>query len=235
MTGRPVESRHGAEVRLVGLSRDYGEVAAVRAVDLTIAPGEFVTLLGPSGSGKTTTLMMVAGFVHPTAGDILLDGRSVLAVAAHRRDLGVVFQSYALFPHMSVSDNVAFPLRMRHVDRREAHRRVETALEMVQLGALGSRRIHELSRGQQQRVAAAGQRVRVMIRPEALRVGPAVSVDGDMRVRGVIEEALYLVQAIRYVVRSGDALTLIARMTRRMGEADVAVGSGVTLTWSRGS
>src|SRR3989442_4821647 len=82
MAGRPVESRHGAEVRLVGLSRNYGEVAAVRAVDLTIAPGEFVTLLGPSGSGKTTTLMMVAGFVHPTAGDILLDGRSVLAVAA---------------------------------------------------------------------------------------------------------------------------------------------------------
>src|SRR5215475_9591086 len=103
---------HGAEVKLLGLSRDYGEIAAVCELDLTVAPGEFVTLLGPSGSGKTTTLMMIAGFVQPSAGDVVLDGRSVVALAPHRRNLGVVFQSYALFPHMSVFDNVAFPLRM---------------------------------------------------------------------------------------------------------------------------
>src|SRR5262245_44304568 len=328
----------GAEVTLRGLSRDYGEIAAVRDLDLAVAPGEFVTLLGPSGSGKTTTLMMVAGFVHPTAGDICLDGRSILAVAPHRRNLGVVFQSYALFPHMSVFDNVAFPLRMRRVERREIRRRVEDVLGLVHLGPLGGRRIQELSGGQQQRVALAralifrppvllmdeplgaldrklrdqmqleikriqrtlgltvlyvthdqeealilsdriaimhegrlhqvgppaevyerpatgfvadfvgesnvlagvvenggppgstvrlapsgrllraredalapGQPVRLMVRPEAVAVDIAEPDEGDNRIEGVVEEALYLGQAIRYVVRA-DELVLVARV-----------------------
>src|SRR5262249_30604158 len=170
---------HGAEVKLVGLSRDYGEVVAVRDLNLTIAPGEFLTLLGPSGSGKTTTLMMVAGFVHPTAGDIFLDGRSVVAVAPHRRNLGIVFQSYALFPHMSVFDNVAFPLRMRHVAPQELRRRVEEALALVHLGPMGARRIQQLSGGQQQRVALA--RALVFRPPVLLMDEPLGALDRKLR------------------------------------------------------
>src|SRR5581483_6478636 len=133
----------GAEVVLAGLSRYYGTTAAARDVSLEVAAGEFVTLLGPSGSGKTTTLMMVAGFVAPSAGDVRIGGRSVVGLPPHRRNLGVVFQSYALFPHMSVFENVAFPLRMRRVEAAETRRRVAAALEMVQLGGFGRRRIAE--------------------------------------------------------------------------------------------
>ena len=352
---------HGAEVKLLGLSRDYGEIAAVRELDLTVAPGEFVTLLGPSGSGKTTTLMMVAGFVQPSAGDVVLDGRSVVALAPHRRNLGVVFQSYALFPHMSVFDNVAFPLRMRRAAAPEIRRRVEDALALVQLGPLGARRIQQLSGGQQQRVALAralvfrppvllmdeplgaldrklrdqmqleikriqrtlglsvlyvthdqeealilsdriaimhegrlhqvgtpaevydrpattfvadfvgesnmlsgvvekttaerltirlrgsarllegregpfapGQVVRVMIRPEAVAVGVEAAGDGDNRIQAVVEDALYLGQAIRYVVR-GDDLTLVARVPRKADDIALRAGTRVTASWPAGA
>src|SRR5262245_35147747 len=107
--------RHGADLRLVNIGRSYGDTMVVRELSLAISAGEFVTLLGPSGSGKTTTLMMIAGFVAPSHGDILVDGKSIVALPPDRRNLGVVFQSYALFPHMSVFDNVAFPLRMRGI------------------------------------------------------------------------------------------------------------------------
>jgi putative spermidine/putrescine transport system ATP-binding protein len=147
--------RGGAQVELVQLARSYGDVAAVHDLSLTIAPGELLTVLGPSGSGKTTTLMMIAGFVHPSAGDIRIAGNSVLGLPAYRRNIGVVFQSYALFPNMDVSDNVGFPLRMRRVSVAERRRRVRDALDLVHLGHMEKRRIQQLSGGEQQRVALA--------------------------------------------------------------------------------
>jgi putative spermidine/putrescine transport system ATP-binding protein len=143
-------------VAFVGVSKSYGgDGMAVAALDLGIGRGEFVTFLGPSGSGKTTSLMMLAGFEAPTAGDILIDGRSVRRVPPHRRNIGVVFQHYALFPHMTVGENVAFPLSVRGVGREEAGRRVDRALDLVRLGGYARRRPAELSGGQQQRVALA--------------------------------------------------------------------------------
>ncbi len=146
----------GAAIELRALTKRYGAAApAVDDVSLDVAPGEFVTFLGPSGSGKTTTLMMIAGFATPTTGDILLDGTSLLGVPANKRDIGMVFQNYALFPHMTVARNVAFPLEMRRVDRAEVARRVGAALGMVRLGGYGDRKPRQLSGGQQQRVALA--------------------------------------------------------------------------------
>ncbi len=135
-------------------SYDGGELV-VRDLNLDIARGEFVTLLGPSGSGKTTTLMMLAGFERPDAGDIFLDGRTVAHTPPHRRDIGVVFQSFALFPHMTVAENVAFPLQVRRVGGAERRERVARALAMVRLEGLGGRMPAQLSGGQQQRVALA--------------------------------------------------------------------------------
>ena len=147
--------RRGASVRLERLWKLYGEVAAVREVNLSIAPGEFVTLLGPSGSGKTTTLMAIAGFVAPSRGEIYIDDRPVAGVPAQKRDLGVVFQNYALFPHMTVADNISFPLHMRRMARDEAARRVALALDTVRLPGYEARFPRQLSGGQQQRVALA--------------------------------------------------------------------------------
>jgi spermidine/putrescine ABC transporter ATP-binding subunit len=169
----------GAEVRLTGLSRFYGEVAAVQAVDLTVAAGEFLTLLGPSGSGKTTTLMMLAGFVQPSAGHIWIGGQDVVGLPPERRDIGMVFQNYALFPHMSVFDNVAFPLRMRRVDRQAQRARVQEALDLVQLGQMGERKIQQLSGGQQQRVALA--RALVFHPPLLLMDEPLGALDRKLR------------------------------------------------------
>ena len=152
--GMPDRFKAG-HLRLVGLTKRYSAFVAVDALDLDVESGEFLTLLGPSGSGKTTTLMMVAGFVPPTAGEIFMDDRAISAVAPDRRNIGVVFQHYALFPHMTVFGNVAFPLRMRHVARAEIRRRVVEALAMVQLTGLESRMPRQLSGGQQQRVALA--------------------------------------------------------------------------------
>jgi putative spermidine/putrescine transport system ATP-binding protein len=148
--------RGGAQVlQLVELEKRFGKHVAVDRLTLNIEGGEFVTLLGASGSGKTTTLMMVAGFEQPTAGSIILNGREVSRVPPHRRGLGVVFQSYALFPHMTVRQNVAYPLRMRRVARRERTRRVSEALERVNLEEFADRMPREISGGQQQRVALA--------------------------------------------------------------------------------
>ena len=132
-----------------------GETLVVRDLDLDIHRGEFLTLLGPSGSGKTTTLMMLAGFETPTAGDITLEGRSLARLPPHRRDIGMVFQNYALFPHMSVAENVSFPLSVRGVSRSDMDGRVKRALGMVRLDGFEARRPGQLSGGQQQRVALA--------------------------------------------------------------------------------
>ncbi|MBL8333503.1 MAG: ABC transporter ATP-binding protein [Rubrivivax sp.] len=128
---------------------------AVAGLDLGIEAGEFITLLGPSGSGKTTTLMMLAGFEAPSSGEIRLDGKPIQSLPPHRREMGVVFQSYSLFPHMSVAGNVAFPLQVRKVPAAEQQQRVRAALDKVRLAHLADRRPQQLSGGQQQRVALA--------------------------------------------------------------------------------
>jgi ABC-type Fe3+/spermidine/putrescine transport system ATPase subunit len=148
-------ARASAAVRLEGVTKQFGEVEAVQALDLEIERGELVTLLGPSGSGKSTVLRMIAGLVKPTAGRIWIGDEEVGAHATHERDIAMVFQSLALFPHMDVFGNVAFPLRMRRIGRKEIARRVSEALEIVRLPNIEKRGVDELSGGQQQRVAIA--------------------------------------------------------------------------------
>ena len=143
-------------VRFEDVQKSYdGETLVVKRLNLDIARGEFLTMLGPSGSGKTTCLMMLAGFETPTHGRIVLDGRPVNDVPPWRRDIGMVFQSYALFPHMTVAENLAFPLAVRKVGKAEIAARVGRALDMVRLAGFGTRRPGQLSGGQQQRVALA--------------------------------------------------------------------------------
>lgn len=146
---------HGVGVELTGLTKRYGNLTALDAIDLTIAPGEFMTFLGPSGSGKTTTLNLIAGFVEPDAGQILMGDKPLVGVPPHRRNIGVVFQNYALFPHLRVGDNVAFPLKQRGLKKPEIDRKVGDMLDVVGLGHLARRYPRELSGGQQQRVALA--------------------------------------------------------------------------------
>ena len=139
-----------------GVQKSYdGENLIVKDLNLDIRKGEFLTLLGPSGSGKTTSLMMLAGFETPTAGEILLDGRSLNRLPPHKRDIGMVFQNYALFPHMTVAENLAFPLSVRGMSRTDSAERVKKALSMVQLDSFRNRYPGQLSGGQQQRVALA--------------------------------------------------------------------------------
>jgi putative spermidine/putrescine transport system ATP-binding protein len=141
-------------VEFVGVEKSYdGRTLAVKRLDLSVARGEFLTFLGPSGSGKTTTLNMLAGFERPTRGTITLDGRSVDALPPYERNIGMVFQSYALFPHMSVAENVAFPLSVRKCPKDEMRKRVDRALDMVRLRQFADRAPAQLSGGQQQRVA----------------------------------------------------------------------------------
>ena len=142
-------------IRFERVTKAFGSLVVVDDLDLAVDRGEFVSLLGPSGSGKTTILMMLAGFEEPSAGAIRVDGRRVDRLPPHKRNMGVVFQSYALFPHRTVAENVAFPLRMRGMAKAQITERVARALDMVQLGAFAARRPSQLSGGQQQRVALA--------------------------------------------------------------------------------
>jgi putative spermidine/putrescine transport system ATP-binding protein len=144
-----------AAVRVAGLRKKYGAVVALDGVDLEIGQGEFFTLLGPSGSGKTTLLRLIAGFERPDSGTIELSGREISRVPPYGRDVNTVFQDYALFPHMSVAQNIAYGMRVRRVPRAERQRRTERALEMVRLAGLGGRKTAQLSGGQRQRVALA--------------------------------------------------------------------------------
>jgi len=137
------------------VTKTYGRTAALDNVSLEIASGEFITLLGPSGSGKTTLLMVLAGFIRPDSGEIRFGDREVTLVAPHKRDIGMVFQNYALFPHMTVAGNLAYPLKLRGVARPELDARVARALDMVHLAGLGERQVDQLSGGQRQRVALA--------------------------------------------------------------------------------
>jgi putative spermidine/putrescine transport system ATP-binding protein len=150
--------RAGADVpavRAIGLRKTYGDVVALERLDLDVRPGEFFTLLGPSGSGKTTTLRLIGGFERPDSGAVELGGRDVTRDPPYLRDVNTVFQDYALFPHMSVAENVAYGLMIRKVGKRERLARAQQALEMVRLPALGARRPIQLSGGQRQRVALA--------------------------------------------------------------------------------
>jgi putative spermidine/putrescine transport system ATP-binding protein len=159
------------DVRLIGLRKTYGDVVAVDRADFEIAPGEFFTMLGPSGSGKTTTLRLIAGFERPDEGRIELGGADVTRRPPFTRDVNTVFQDYALFPHMSVAENVGYGLRVRRVPKRERRQRVEEALEMVRLAGYGGRKPVQLSGGQRQRVALARSivnRPRVLLLDEPL-------------------------------------------------------------------
>jgi putative spermidine/putrescine transport system ATP-binding protein len=168
-----------AAIALDAVSKSYDGVDAVRDVTLSVAPAEFVTLLGPSGSGKTTTMMMVAGFEEPTSGTVRIDGRNVDGTPAKDRNLGVVFQSYSLFPHMTAQANVEFPLRMRRVASGERRARALEALERVHLGNLADRLPRQLSGGQQQRVALARA---LVFRPAALLLDePMAALDRRLR------------------------------------------------------
>ncbi len=151
----PAVSHPPPIVRFRGVSKAYGSFMAIKDLDLDIARGEFLTLLGPSGSGKTTTLMLLAGFEMASRGAIELDGKRIETCPAHKRDIGVVFQNYALFPHMSAAENIAFPLKVRGMSRADIDVEVRKALAMVHLGDKGERRPAQLSGGQQQRIALA--------------------------------------------------------------------------------
>jgi putative spermidine/putrescine transport system ATP-binding protein len=143
-------------VRFREVQKSYdGETLVVKNLNLDIAPGEFLTMLGPSGSGKSTCLMMLAGFEPATHGEIILDGESINNVAPHKRNIGMVFQNYALFPHMSVKENLLFPLQVRKMPADQADKKAQQALDMVQMGEFGNRLPAQLSGGQQQRVAVA--------------------------------------------------------------------------------
>jgi putative spermidine/putrescine transport system ATP-binding protein len=142
-------------LELADVTKRYGGIAAVEHVSLQLANGEFLSLLGPSGSGKTTTLQMIAGLVQPSSGEIFLSGRPIGPLPPYKRDIGMVFQNYALFPHMTVARNIAFPLEMRNTARSEIGRRVESVLRLVDLPGLADRLPKQLSGGQQQRVALA--------------------------------------------------------------------------------
>jgi putative spermidine/putrescine transport system ATP-binding protein len=144
-----------AAVRLEGVRKRFGDVVAVDGVDLEIATGEFFSLLGPSGSGKTTCLRMIAGFEPPSEGRVLLEGTDVTRLAPYERDVNTVFQDYALFPHMTVAENIEYGLRVKKVPKDERRTRVDDAIEMVRLGGFGERKPAQLSGGQRQRVALA--------------------------------------------------------------------------------
>jgi len=146
----------GAAVRFEKVQKSYdGEIMVVKDLNLDIAPGEFLTMLGPSGSGKSTCLMMLAGFEPATNGEIYLNDKGINSVPPNKRGIGMVFQNYALFPHMSVAENLAFPLKVRGISGADIDKKVKHALDMVELGAFGNRRPAQLSGGQQQRVAVA--------------------------------------------------------------------------------
>ncbi|WP_247493895.1 ABC transporter ATP-binding protein [Bradyrhizobium sp. 142] len=166
-------------ITLHNLQKRYGSAMAVDDVSLSVSPGEFISLLGPSGSGKTTTLMMIAGFEMPDSGQVLLDDKDITRLPPHRRELGVIFQNYALFPHMTVAENVAYPLRMRRMAKVEVETRVRRILDQVHLGAFASRYPHQMSGGQQQRVAIA--RALVFDPPVLLLDEPLGALDKKLR------------------------------------------------------
>jgi putative spermidine/putrescine transport system ATP-binding protein len=202
------------QISLRGLRKTFGSVVAVDSVDLEVGDGEFFAMLGPSGSGKTTVLRMIAGFEQPTAGSVFLDGTDATGVPPYRRNVNTVFQDYALFPHMTVAQNIEYGLRVQHIDRPERARRVGEALDMVRLGDLGSRRPNQLSGGQRQRVALARALVN---RPKVLLLDePLGALDLKLREQMQLElKAIQREVGITFVFVTHDqdeALTLCDRL-----------------------
>jgi len=175
----------GSPVRVDGISKHYGALAAVDDVSIDVAAGEFLSLLGPSGSGKTTLLMMIAGFEQPSGGTIAVDGKDYTHVAPNKRGVGMVFQKYALFPHMTIRENIAFPLKMRRLSRNAIGQKVDEALSLVRLEGYGDRLPRQLSGGQQQRIAVA--RALVFEPPVLLMDEPLGALDKKLREQMQIE------------------------------------------------
>jgi iron(III) transport system ATP-binding protein len=159
-------------VKLENISKRFGDVLGVKDLNIEIKPGEFFTFLGPSGCGKTTTLRMIAGFYYPSEGEIYFDQRNVTTLQPNKRDIGMVFQNYALFPHMTVDENIAFGLEVRKFSKTKIIEKVTLAKSLVRLEKYGSRKINELSGGQQQRVALARA---LVIEPDILLLDEPLS------------------------------------------------------------
>ena len=233
MTTQPAPQRASSPEPLVsfrGVQKTYdGRSLVVRQLDLEIQRGEFLTLLGPSGSGKTTTLMMLAGFESPTAGDIYLAGKPITRTPPHKRDFGMVFQNYALFPHMTIGQNVAYPLTVRKASRQEQAERVGKALDMVRLQGLQDRYPGQLSGGQQQRVALA--RALVFEPQLVLMDEPLGALDKQLREHMQIElKELHRQLGVTFVYVThdqGEALTMSDRVAvfneGRIQQLDTAV------------
>ena len=186
-------------LHLTHVTKRFGDAVAVDDLSLAIEKGEFLSLLGPSGCGKTTTLQMIAGFVDPSAGEITLAGQPLAGLPAQKRDIGIVFQSYALFPHMTVRENVAFGLRMRKVNAHDIGKRVDAVLALVRLGAYGERYPKQLSGGQRQRVALA--RAIVIDPPLLLLDEPLSNLDAKLREEMQVE--------LRRICRSAGVTTVL--------------------------
>jgi spermidine/putrescine transport system ATP-binding protein len=202
------------DIQLEGLTKAFGEHVAVAGIDVDMPAGEFFTLLGPSGCGKTTTLRMIAGFEQPTSGRIILDGIDVARVPPHRRNVNTVFQSYALFPHLDVTKNVAFGLKYQNVDKSERAKRVAQALELVNLTEFAHRKADQLSGGQQQRVALARA---LVLQPRVLLLDePLGALDAKLRKNLQVElKALQAELGITFVFVTHDqeeALTMSDRI-----------------------
>ncbi|MHB1432608.1 MAG: ABC transporter ATP-binding protein [Streptosporangiaceae bacterium] len=183
-------ARSGVEVRLEGLRRQYGSVVALDGFDLTVQPGELITLLGPSGCGKTTTLRLLAGLEDADAGRVVVGGRDMTRLPASRRDMGMVFQAYSLFPHMTVRQNVGFGLRLRKVSTQQRDARAMEMLELVGLSTQADRYPHQLSGGQQQRVALARA---LAIEPKVLLLDEPLSAL-DAKVRSQLRDEIRRIQ-----------------------------------------
>ncbi|PRD55591.1 ABC transporter ATP-binding protein [Phyllobacterium myrsinacearum] len=211
-----------------GIRKTYGQVTAVKNVTMDVAEGEFMTFLGPSGSGKSTTLYILAGFQDPTDGDILLKGQSLLSTPSHKRNIGMVFQRYTLFPHLTVGENVAFPLRVRRVGQAEITDRVKKALKLVRLEGLEERKPALMSGGQQQRVALA--RALVYNPPVLLMDEPLSALDKKLReeiqfeIRRIHQETgvtiLYVTHDQEEALRLSDRIAVFSQ-----GEID-QIGTG---------